>query len=330
MPLTRIGTMLAVLAWLALAVAATTPPADAAGDNPFRAAGPAAQRDEGLVLPAPLRGLLSEVAQIQRQVYGRMALEIRRARETGSPIPALILLGLSFLYGVFHAIGPGHGKAVVAAYFAARPARLGSGIAMGGIVAFTQAASAILVVGLLAVALGFRHREIMRESLTLELISYALIILIGLYMAVDGGRDLLARRRGAAADTAVDPDRDMMPGLYRRLRGRRIGRMWSMGLAAGARPCSGSILVLLFTLANGVFVLGLLAALVMALGVGITISTLGMAAILTRRSVAVLPVGNARWRGLAHGVVSMTGALAIVALGGLMFAAAWQRGALFG
>ncbi len=314
---------------LVLVVLGSASGAPAAADNPFRPGQTGERPADGPAAPRFLSGLVTEVAQVQRQVYGRMATEIRRVRETGAWTPAVVLLALSFAYGVFHAVGPGHGKAVVAAYFASRPARLGSGIAMGGLIAFTQAVSAILVVCVLAVALNLRHREIMQEALTVELASYGLIMLIGVLMAVEGLRELVLRR----TETATLPDErgaGMAQGLYRRLRAAKVGRLWSMGLAAGVRPCGGSILVLLFTLANGVFLLGLAAALVMALGVAITISTLGIATILTRRSIAAAPFGGGAWVTPLHGAVTLAGALLIVGLGGLMMAAAWERGALFG
>ena len=50
-----------------------------------------------------------------------------------------LLVGLSFAYGIFHAAGPGHGKAVISSYMLANEVALRRGILLSFVSAFLQA-----------------------------------------------------------------------------------------------------------------------------------------------------------------------------------------------
>ena len=63
------------------------------------------------------------------------------------------MIGLSFAYGVFHAAGPGHGKAVISSYMLANEVALRRGIMLSFVSAFLQAATAIILMGIVFLAL---------------------------------------------------------------------------------------------------------------------------------------------------------------------------------
>ncbi len=92
-----------------------------------------------------------------------------------------------------------------------------------------------------------------------------------------------------------------------------------VGVVSGVRPCSGSILVLLFALANGVFLLGIAAAFSIAFGVAITISALGIGAIMLRRAVSGGETPTTAARAFFNRVLAVGGSLAVVLMGGLLF-----------
>ena len=102
-----------------------------------------------------------------------------------------------------------------------------------------------------------------------------------------------------------------------------------LAVAVGLRPCSGAIIVLLFTLANGIFLVGALATFSMAFGTALVVSTAGLMAIAARRTVTASDRGHALVARMQTGV-TVAGALVITALGGLMFAGALQRGGVLG
>ena len=96
-------------------------------------------------------------------------------------------------------------------------------------------------------------------------------------------------------------------------------------MISGIRPCSGSILVLLFAMANGALALGIAAALLIALGVAITISALGIGAIVIRRTVVNRGTPNSPWQRFAGRALAVGGSAAVMILGGLLFGGALEN-----
>lgn len=277
--------------------------------------------------PSLIQKLLFQVAQMQARLNAELTETIRAAQSGDSLAPALAIIGAAFLYGVLHAAGPGHGKAVVATYFLANPARWLRGVTTGFAVAMIQAVTAILIVAVLAMVLGVALTRVLDRALMIELLSYGLIAGLGLYM-------LYRAVTGRASCGHDHQDQEHQPGPRRTgLRGW-IDRVLPedlapLAVAVGLRPCSGAIIVLLFTLANGIFLIGALATFSMAFGTALVVSLAGLLAIAVRRSVTANDSSQAFVTRIQTGV-TMAGALVITALGGLMFAGALQRGGLLG
>jgi nickel/cobalt transporter (NicO) family protein len=108
----------------------------------------------------------------------------------------------------------------------------------------------------------------------------------------------------------------------------RDGEVVAVGIVSGVRPCTGSILVLLFSLANGVFWLGITAAFFIAFGVAITVSVLGIATIVLRRSVAGHEHNAAPWRAMANRALTLAGSIGVMVMGGLLFGGALELNGL--
>jgi ABC-type nickel/cobalt efflux system permease component RcnA len=138
-------------------------------------------------------GVVLRLAQAQRRLNDAISAAFREVRDGGSRGAIAAILGLAFLYGVLHAIGPGHGKAVVASYFVANRARWTGGIAMGSLISLIQGATAIVLVGLLAVVLQWRQLDVLNRATLVEFVSYGLIALLGIVMLWRG----IAGHRGA-------------------------------------------------------------------------------------------------------------------------------------
>lgn len=222
----------------------------------------------GLELPEPFRSLAQWGFALQRSLNGEMREHLAALKDGGAWEPALALMLAAFLYGVFHAIGPGHGKVVIGSWFATRRARITHGLAACGLSALVQAATAVAAVALLAGALRLAPRDVMAQAAWLEVGSYGLIAVMGLVM---GWQSLKGHSCGHAAHC----------GHHHHHHHDDAGRRTLFGMAAavGFRPCSGAILVLLFTLANEMFWIGVLATLAMAAGVALTVSGIGLSAL---------------------------------------------------
>src|SRR5690606_14512454 len=92
------------------------------------------------------------------------------------------LVSISFLYGVFHAAGPGHGKIVVTSYLLADEREVKRGIVLAFLSAFAQALTAIAVVGILAVLLGLSSRATASTLPIIERASFILIAGVGVWL----------------------------------------------------------------------------------------------------------------------------------------------------
>lgn len=324
----------------------TEAPSQGPRTSPFGSrAAPAEPPSEPLfIMPAPVRAVFRQVATWQREINSYLARQLRETGGQGGMTAALTVIMASFIYGVLHAAGPGHGKLVVASYFTAREAPLKRGILMGSVIAITQAVVAIVMVSVLAIALGGSQLQIMDRTNLLELASYGLILCIGLYMTYGaltgkascghdhGGHDHDAHSHDACGHHlhghSHGPDPNAKDTWLARTASRFLGpqgEVIAIGMVSGIRPCTGSILVLLFAVANGVFLLGVIASFMMAAGVAITISALGIGAIVLRQSVAGHEEDASPARALLGRILSIAGSLIVALLGGLLFGGALER-----
>ncbi|MEA2903433.1 MAG: nickel/cobalt transporter (NicO) family protein [Alphaproteobacteria bacterium] len=129
----------------------------------------------------------------QNEFYRQFSSLIRAAKADGSAVWSL--LGVSFLYGVFHAAGPGHGKAVISSYVVANDETWRRGVVLSFASAILQALVAVVVVAIFA-ALLRATASTMRSAVDwIELVSYALIVGIGLRLLWVKGRALVGAAR---------------------------------------------------------------------------------------------------------------------------------------
>ena len=166
-----------VLAMAAVAVVALAADAQAAS-SPFGVATPDSPTGAGF--GGPLGPVFQWIALRQAEFYRSLTGMLSRIREDGTA--AWLLVGLSFAYGVFHAAGPGHGKAVISSYLVASGDSVRRGVAISFIAAFVQALSAVLFVAV--AALVFRATAMTMTAATewMEIFSYALIALVGAWL----------------------------------------------------------------------------------------------------------------------------------------------------
>jgi nickel/cobalt exporter len=268
-------------------------------------------------------GLVMRLATAQRDLNDSISDAFRRVRETQSRSAMALILGLAFLYGVLHAVGPGHGKAVVASYFVANHSRWTSGIVMGSVISLIQGVSAIVLVGLLAIVLQWRQFDVLNRSTLVEFVSYGLIAALGLvmlYRAVTGK----GCAHGPAHSHEHDHDHDHAPSVPA-ANGTVATLDMRLIVATGLTPCASAIIILLFALANQSLGIGIAAVASLAIGMAITVSTIGVASILGRRALlSVLDsVGVQSHR--FEQALSVLGALVIIAASALLMAGAWYR-----
>ena len=273
---------------------------------------PPAPPASGFDLPEPLRGLAEWAFTLQRLLNAEMRRHLAQMADGVSWAPLAAIMLAAFAYGVFHAIGPGHGKVVIGSWFATRRARVVHGLAACGRSALVQAASAVALVLVLAGALSLTPRDVIAQAAWLEAGSYGLIAAMGAWMLVQSlrGRHACGHDHGhhhghghhqGSAHALPAPDDD-----------RRS--LWAMAAAVGFRPCSGAILVLLVALASHLLWVGVAATQAMALGVALTVSGIGLSALGLNRLLE-RGFGHTAWAGGLRRGLRVAGAGAILLLG---------------
>jgi len=144
----------------------------------------------------------------QAEFYRMLSGTIRAAKTDGSAV--WLLMGISFAYGIFHAAGPGHGKAVISSYLVANEETWKRGITLSFASALLQALVAIAIVGIAAALLGATAGTMNRAVWWIEIVSYALIAAMGARLLWVKGRAFIAewalmrspKSVGAAATSA--------------------------------------------------------------------------------------------------------------------------------
>ncbi|MFO0406455.1 MAG: nickel/cobalt transporter [Labrys sp. (in: a-proteobacteria)] len=303
----------------AIAIVLMAIPAFAQSGSPF---GVAAPDGAGGV---PATGLGATILAWQSGFYRSLSAAIRAAKTDGTA--AFTLIGLSIAYGVLHAAGPGHGKAVISSYLLASRETLRKGIGLSFAAAAVQALVAIALVGLLAMLLGATAPDIDRAARQLELASYLCIIAVGAWLCWRKGATLwavLARRfgwpgtalghsHGPGCDHAIAPDPQRLAGQTGL--GSAVGVVASIGI----RPCTGAIIVLAFALAQGLFYLGIVAAFAMALGTAATVAIIATIAVGAKGLAVRLAAPGSVVAGALLAALEAAAALAVLLLGVSLF-----------
>src|SRR5436190_18278244 len=126
---------------------------------------------------APVGGVPGWIFAKQAEFYRQFSGLIRAAKADGSA--AWTLFGLSFVYGVFHAAGPGHGKAVISSYLVANEETWTRGIVLSFASALLQALVAVAIVAVFAWLLSSTARTMCSAEKAIEIASYGLIAAFG-------------------------------------------------------------------------------------------------------------------------------------------------------
>lgn len=315
-------------------------------------------------VPAVQSGLLDQwfgtIARLQSEFYQKLVGALRAFNS--NPNAAWILVGLSFAYGVFHAAGPGHGKAVISSYVLANNETLKKGILLSFISAFAQAVTAIALVGGAAVVFKLTSVAIQDTARWFEVGSYVLVTGLGAWLLWQKAVHPLVQRfagsrlvlAGAAPALVISGGHSHSHGDHHHhhhdhvhqpgadgvcstcghahaptpdmLAGRiSFTRAWSIVLAVGLRPCTGALVVLVFALSQGMIMAGIGATLAMAVGTGITVSLLAAFAVGAREAaVRIFGAGSPAAGRVLNGIeIAAAAAVFLIGLTLLTAAVGW-------
>ena len=122
-------------------------------------------------------GIVGWLLSKQSEFYREMSSTIRAAKSDGSAVWTLLVI--SFAYGIFHAAGPGHGKAVISSYLVANQETAKRGIVLSFASALMQSLVAVAIVGICALLLNATAKTMCGAEKVIEIASYALIAAFG-------------------------------------------------------------------------------------------------------------------------------------------------------
>ncbi|MFM8745096.1 MAG: nickel/cobalt transporter [Aestuariivirga sp.] len=357
----------AFLTVVALALAAVPPLLAETASQPAAeqaSEAPKIDRRKLLVQPRNKDGTLVQVSffedpvlwarEKQQAFYGSLSGALRQIKGASPAAAAWTLMLMSFAYGVFHAAGPGHGKAVISAWLLATENQLRRGIVISLMSSIIQALTAIVLVSVLFLVVASVGSTARNVAGLLESASYALIALMGVYLIWTGLRAGLPARALATPAPA-------MPALTTRqavalhdfasfqpiasaatvpghVHGPDCGcghahvptprdvvgdwslaKAFSLAFAVGIRPCTGAILVLLFASGLGLYWAGIAATFAMAAGTFITVSAIAALAVYSKKLAARMLRGNARLLDGFALSLRLAGGAAIAFLGTILF-----------
>jgi nickel/cobalt exporter len=279
----------------------------ASAENPFMSTESVEETKKELHYPAFIQRFIQKIGALQRRLNKRMT-ELGHDLKTGENLrPLIVLISIAFVYGIVHALGPGHGKTVAGSYFLSKKAAVGNGILLGFLIAVVHAVSAVTVVLVLyfilkrGIGASLEH-----YSRVVKLISAIAIMMIGIFLLV---RRIFGKRKRQTG------------GVEHKHRQTRS--IFLIAFAVGIVPCPGAVLILLFSMNLDIIVYGIVLAFVMSLGMALTISVACCAVIVAKRGIVravAARSGDAEGKAGAIGLsaIEIFGAIIVIALGAFL------------
>jgi len=295
----------------------------------------------------PFAPLMQWINVHQQMFYRALTGALKAMREDSWALGSLI--GLSFAYGVFHAAGPGHGKAVISSYMIANETQLRRGILISFVSALIQGLMAIGLVGAAWLVLRGTSITMTKATQAMEIASFAMVALFGAWLLVRKLWSLRIRREPVpvfvtAGETPMTRTTGMGTGL--RFQGKPVfadhdhngtgdlctacGKshapdpMLLKGKNFSLHEAWSAIIVMSFALLNGLYLGGVLSVLAMSLGTAITVSALAIMAVSAKGlAVRFAGPGSRKAAGISH-AIEIAGALFVLIMGLLLLGASLQ------
>jgi ABC-type nickel/cobalt efflux system permease component RcnA len=260
-------------------------------------------------------------AEYQRRIQQTLSVSLRDVKAGSGSLALWTLATVCFGYGVVHTLGPGHGKAVVVAYFldSSRPHAWVEGIFAGGWIAFTHTLAALLLAGALKLFATVGLLGALREVRNVEMVSYLLILVIGLWRLWAGitGR---VHEHGHDHDHHHGHRHAHDHGHHHPEPRHRTIAGWLLLTAAGIAPCAGALVVILLSIALDVIWAGVIGVIAIALGMAITLAAIGMASMVAHRLI----IGDGRSQEIGR-ITAIAASLIVIATAGTLLLGSLER-----
>lgn len=254
--------------------------------------------------------LLFKVMEWQRTFNQQLSGSLNALNENATQAGITLIL-ISFLYGVFHALGPGHGKFILTSYLSLEQTKMTQAMKISLIASLVQGLVAIALVSVLVVAFTLSRSYFNLTLKWVERASFLLMISFGIYWVMRGASVLFRSRKAPKIRkiTALQKNSKILPlathqshtdcpcghqhlPTSTQLNQPQNWKSWLMMIASiGIRPCSGAILVLFLAYTLNLYRWGIVATLAMAIGTGVTLTLFAWLVLFARTKA----MGLSRW-----------------------------------
>lgn len=242
--------------------------------------------------------VLKQLIMLQYQLNSYISTTIRSLNEDNSLSTSFLILGISFLYGLIHAAGPGHGKALVAFYFTSNKSNYKKAFKMGYMISIIHAISALIFTFGIFYILKTMFRRNFNEMTNIAMqISAFMIICVGLYLIYEAYKSRKHKEVQIKKSNKSE---------------------YAVAMSAGIIPCPGVMTIVLFCIVLKQYLLGILAAITMSIGMGLTISLAGILSILFNKKA-----GN--FLDSKGYILEVVGGVLILSLGVFLFTAVGHK-----
>ena len=287
-------------------------------------------------------------------------IELLYSAQTQLVASGISLVMLAFIYGVLHSLGPGHGKLIVTTYLATHPTKVKISLILTVLSALLQALVAIVVVSVLLLLFNSTMREVNSEANHLIRLSFYSVVILGAIVIWRNAKTLfkgISARPAPIKITAIKPvmknvinannvrqNKQSSPIVINGLstpqtqknmcgcghvhfagaedinKASSLKEYLAIILSVGLRPCTGAIMVLLFSNTLGLYWLGIVSALFMSVGTALTTSTIAIMTTLGTKLVqGYLSNGNNQHKSVRRTntktIIKLTGGMLLVLTG---------------
>lgn len=240
---------------------------------------------------ASKKSFLEKNTDQQREIRRNISFKLREYKTTRSSKVLFLALGIAFLYGIIHSLGPGHGKVFLVSQVIGSKVKYANIVASSFLFAFLHSLSGLTLVAILKLLSMSLFRDSTRFSIIAQNISFGIIILLGIYILI---KAILNKSS--------------------RVHSHEGKNLFLTAIMIGFVPCPGSIIIAVYAMKMGVYSTGVLMVIAMALGMAFTLIVLNSLTLFIK-SLASLSLKKQASIAKISRIMSFIGAILLIFLG---------------
>ncbi len=250
----------------------------------------------------------------------------------------------SFLYGVFHAAGPGHGKVILSTYLLSQPEKVTKSVTLAVVSSLVQGIVAIVLVYGLFYVFGLVSRDMKWAVAWSERLAFGLVIALGLVLVWRSmkGAGFFRRPKLDLHDHGHAHDHEHshhhhhsddhphhrdehgvcstcghahVPSAEQVDKAADLRTALGIIFSIGMRPCTGAVLVLVFARFAGIPWAGVMAVVAMSMGTAITVTALAVLSVKMRDTAMNILGMSSGLAERASLMVAFAGGVILIAMG---------------